>query len=226
MYGYFNESNASEIYKLFKSENNFDIPLKLAKYDVNKINVQNFVTKILERNKFKDMGEVECNIKSSGAYRFMYFSKFSLKDSCLVDMLVNILKNDANFINTGVTISTLKKMNIYLIYHLKDKSIENSELIYNIFNCLNNNSEMTKTMDVIGDKFYYLLKGYKQITRLKHYNIYDSAWSWAYDLLYGSYNTNDNLKFDMNDYKVFIDYMKELIKINEPYIDLYSKNNI
>ena len=226
MYGYFNESNASEIYKLFKSENNFDIPLKLAKYDVNKINVQNFVTKILERNKFKDMGEVECNIKSSGAYRFMYFSKYSLKDSCLVDMLVNILKNDANFINTGVTISTLKKTNIYLIYHLKDKSIENSELIYNIFNCLNNNAEMTKTIDVIGDKFYYLLKGYKQITRLKHYNIYDSAWSWAYDLLYGSYNTNDNLKFNMNDYKVFIDYMKELIKINEPYIDLYSKNNI
>jgi hypothetical protein len=220
MYGYFNESNASEIYKLFKSENNFNIPLKLAKYDVNKINVQNFVTKILERNKFKDMGEVECNIKSSGAYRFMYFSKYSLKDSCLVDMLVNILKNDANFINTGVTISTLKKTNIYLIYHLKDKSIENSELIYNIFNCLNNNAEMTKTIDVIGDKFYYLFQGIKKTKNIKHYDIITSGTQTALQHLDKTNKDSDISDFKIASYKEFIEIIKKLIYQNMPFVKI------
>ena len=49
----------------------------------------------------------------------------------------------------------MKLKNIFLVFKLKDKEQNYDNLIDNIFDYLENNTELTEPVDVIGDKFYY-----------------------------------------------------------------------
>ena len=85
----------------------------------------------------------------------MYFSDYTLDNECLINMLVDILINDTNYNeNIDFWIYSLKLKNIFLVFKLKDKEHNYDNLINNIFDYLENNTELTEPVDVIGDKFF------------------------------------------------------------------------
>ena len=85
----------------------------------------------------------------------MYFSDYTLDNECLINMLVDILINDTNYNeNIDFWIYSLKLKNIFLVFKLKDKEQNYDNLIDNIFDYLENNTELTEPVDVIGDKFF------------------------------------------------------------------------
>ena len=225
IFGYYEEEEVTEVYNLFKSTNKFYIPLSFSKFDNTIINDTNFVKKVLERNKFKQNQNILCNIKYKGIYRYLYFSDYTLDDECLINMLIDILTDNKNFnkdIDSGIYSWKLKK--IFLIFQLKDKEKKNEKLIKDIFVFLDNYKELTKTVDVIGDGFYYFFEGFKKVSELKHYNMVDSAWGAAYDLFYTKKQHNNVTNLNFSKYEDFKEKIKEIIKENDPYIDLYNKN--
>ncbi len=87
---------------------------------------------------------------------------------------------------------------------------------------------MTKPVDIIGGRFYYILKGYKTKTGIKHNNMYDSASLLTYNILYKiNKESNDGLNFDIKEYKDYIEEIRKFIKLDIKYIDVFplKKNN-
>ena len=96
------------------------------------------------------------------------------------------------------------------------------KLLY-IIDCLKANDEMYKTVDVIGDKFYYFLKGYKKQVSIVHKNIAISGGFKAYDHIYKNFKDNNLLDFNMSSYEIFIQEMEKYIYPGIPYIGIVPK---
>ncbi len=226
LFGYYNETNASEVFELFKSENKFNESLLYANYTNKLINDSNFVKRILERKKFEKTQNASCNINYRGIYRYMYFSTYALNYSCLTYVLSDILSRGKKFNEKFDSfVYTLRKKNIYLIYQLKEKEKDNSEFIKQLFDFLISNTDIRKNVDVIGDKFYYKLKGYKKASAWKLNEMEVTGYASNYDSFYNSSSNNDLLEFDIESYDEYIELMKKFIQKDEPYIDLFNDNN-
>ena len=152
----------------------------------------------------------------------MNFVNYTLKTSCLADMLENILRNDKKF--KDIKIILLKRTYIYIGYIFYNEVIENNQFMKNIIILLKENKEMRSEVDVIDDRFYYLLNGYKKIKSLKHYNMVDSGRSIALDNIYKTFSDNNIIKFNLESYDEFIQEIEKLIYQGIPYIEIVSEN--
>ena len=222
LFGYYNKTDSMKIYQIFKMNNNIDNSLDIAGYTKTKIKSDNFVDWSLGKSLIKKNHNVTCSVEYyKEINRFMIFTEYSLKYSCLCEMLKYILKDDSNFGDNVKSFRHFNQKNIFLLYVLKNEIIDNDQFMNNIIKWLNNNKEMTNKVDVIGDRFYYLLDSFKKVTAIKHYNMIDSAWSITYDTLYNiKLEDNSGLNFKMEKYQDFIDEIKNLIKPGEKYIDI------
>ena len=97
----------------------------------------------------------------------MNFVKYTLKTSCLTEMLIDILRNNYNFFQSDIEIIAIGQTYIYLGYVFKNEPMENRDLMNKIIEWLEENDKMNKKVDVIGDKFYYFLNGYKKNIKFK-----------------------------------------------------------
>jgi len=50
--------------------------------------------------------------------------------------------------------------------------------------------------------------------------MYDFAWSSAYDSVYNTRDSNDNLEFKLEKYEDYIEELKKYINSDKPHIDL------
>ena len=223
LFGYYNKTDADEIYKLFKTSNstvNLKLPFTFANYTWNKINDTNFVEMTLEKpliNKsFKTTSKTEYNYTR----RFMNFVGYTLKNSCLIDMLIDILTKNVNFTDYDISITRIKQSYIYIGYIFKKKVIENKVFMKYIIDWLNETNNMREPVDVIGDRFYYFLKGFKKLSSLKHDNMVDSAWNIALDAIYNTVRDNDISEFNLESYDAFIEEIKKYIYSSIPYIEI------
>ena len=94
------------------------------------------------------------------------------------------------------------------------------DILRDIFRILNGNEYIRKRVDVLGDRFYYKLKGYQKLNKIRHINMYDFAWSSAYDSVYNTRDSNDNLEFKFEKYEDYIEELKKYINSDKPHIDL------
>jgi len=226
LFGYYNESEAREIYKLFNSTDNFDFPLKsCANFSDTKISVSNFVEWALNKSSITKNSTFPCRIDYNYTTYFITFVKYTLKTSCISEMLIDILYKNNNFNNFDLVILTAQQTFIYLGFVFEKKTMENGDLMNKIIEWLKENDKMNKKVDVIGDKFYYFFKGYKKIKSLKHYNIYDSARQNTLDHIYNTHDDNNILEFEIKKYENFIEEIRKLIYSNIPYIKIYQKND-
>ena len=222
IFGYYNKTDALEIYKLFNSTSHFDIPLIYANYNNTEITVSNFVEFILYKPLVTENLKVVCNTDEKYTSRFMNFVNYTLKTSCLADMLEDILRNDKKFKDIRIILE--KQTYIYIGYIFYNEVIENNQFMKNIITRLKENEEMRSHIDVIGDRFYYLLKGYKKIKSLKHYNMVDSGRSIAFDNIYKTIGDNNINEFNLESYDEFIQEIEKLIYQGIPYIEIVSEN--
>ena len=103
--------------------------------------------------------------------------------------------------------------------------MENRELMTKIFEWLEKNDKMTKSVDVIGDKFYYLFQGYKKTKNLKHYDIIDGGKQTTLQHLDKTNKDSDISDFKIASYKEFIEIIKKLIYQNMPFVKISPSDN-
>mgnify|MGYP002626282752 CR=1 FL=1 len=226
LFGYYNETDAFEIYKLFKLNNstkNFNLPFVLANYNNTGIDIRNFVDWNLEKPPITNTMNAIYNGEETFTTRFMNFEKYNSTISCLANMLVDILLGDEKFNKYVNFIIRYERTNIYLGYIFNNETMENNLFLKYIINCLRGNEEMNKAVDVIGDKFYYFLNGFKKYINTAHKNIGISGWANALDNLYKNIKDNDLLQFKMNNYEIFIQEIEKLIYQGIPYIEILPK---
>ena len=222
LFGYYDKSDALDIYKIFNTNisNNFEIPLDIANFNFSEINDTNFVDWVLEKPIIKSNQNIICNTNNKAINRFIFFTEFNLKDSCLSQMLKDILNEEKNMRQNDISVNLLNQKYIYIRFTFYNKTIENNDFRNDLITWLGSYEEMENQIDVIGDRFYYLLKGYKTETTLKHYNIYDSAFSSIYGKLYNTVRNNNDLKFEMKTYRDFIEYIKGFFNKNKNYVEI------
>ena len=222
LFGYYNKSDASDIYKIFSTNvtNNFESPLDVAHFNISEINDTNFVDWVLEKPIINTNQNIVCNTNNKAINRYIFFTEFNLKDTCLSQILIDILNEEDNMRQNDIAVNLLNQKYIYIRYTFYDKTIENNDFRNYLITWLENYEEMENKIDVIGDRFYYLLKGYKTETTLKHYNIYDSAFSSIYGKLYSTVKDNNDLKFEMKTYQDFTEYIKGFINKNKYYVEI------
>ena len=226
LFGYYNESEGYEIYDLFNSTNNFDIPLKnWANFSDTKLTDSNFVEWIFNKSLITKNSNFSCNNCNGRTSHFMNFVKYTLKTSCLADMLMDILNKNYNFFQRDIEIIKIAQTYIYLGYVFYNEPMENRDLMNKIIEWLEENDKMNKKVDVIGDKFYYFLKGYKKIKSLKHYNMVDSAKHNTLDHLYNTHEDNNIFELNIKKYDTFIEEIKKLVYSDIPFIKIFPKNN-
>ena len=226
IFGYYNKTDAIEIYKSFKlsdSFKDFNLPFVLANYSNTKINVSNFVDWTLEKPLIENTINVTSNINNYYTTRYMNFVGYTLKTECLTDMLIDILLNNENFYKYGISINTIKQTFIYIGYTFKGEVIENNQFLRNIIIWLKENNDMRTKVDVIGDRFYYFLKGFKKMSSVEHYTLSESGWNKALDNIYKTVKDNDILEFNMNSYDIFIQEIEKYIVPGIPFIEIIPK---
>ena len=223
LFGYLNKTNVTNIYRIFNTSNNFDSSLDLAGYDIShKINVKNFVEWSLNKSFIGKSDNISITSDFNGVNRFMYFTEFSLKYSCLCDMLINILTKNNNFMKKIRRFHNFNQKYIFLLFIFRNGSLEKNEQFLNdTIKWLNESESMTKEVDIIGDRFYYLLKSHKRLISIKHDNMIDSALTITYNTLYNIHiDDNNDLNFEMEEYQDFFDEITKYINPNANYIDI------
>ena len=224
IYGYFNKTETSEIYKLFNSTNNFDVPLKnYANFNGTIINVSNYVDWVIEIPLIKNTSNITIEDDYNESNRFINFIEYSVKNSCLADLFIDILANVEKIENKKISMFILRQKYIYIRFLFQDDVIENNRFMRNIIYWLQEDEKLEEPVDIIGDRFYYLLKGYKKEKSLGHTTMIEGAW------FFGNYHLlrvkNDNNISDLNieDYKSFVEEMKKYIKQGIPFVEIVTK---
>ena len=224
LFGYFNETDAKEIYELFKTTNYFYLPLENANFNGTKINDSNYVEWVFEKPLIKNTSIVTINSYKDETNRFMNFIEYNLKSSCLFELFVDIISKDKHFINQDISIVPIKQKYIYIGYTFKNEVIENKEFMTNLIDWLKDNEDMERKKDIIGDKFYYLFQGYKKAERKIHLNMIEAAWQIAYDHLFKTFRDFDSiLEFNIEDYKSFIKEIEKLVYPSIPFVEIKFK---
>lgn len=220
VFGYYNKSDAEEIYNLFNIPNNFNIALQIANLS-HLINDSNFVEWILYKPSININQNVTANIEKY-AYKYILFTQYDLKTSCLAELLRNIFSEMPNMVEKNIVVYLLSQKYIYLRFsYPKDLIIPNDEFMDNLTNWLDQYNEMKKTVDVIGDRFYYQLKGNKIKKAITHFNVNTSAFHSIYATLYDDPRNNNKLNFNMDKYEDFVDEIKKYIHSGKSYVDIY-----
>jgi len=198
----------------------------MANFNNTNISVSNFVEWALNRSLVTKNSNFSCNINNDYTSHFMNFVKYTLKTSCLSDMLIDILDKNQDFIHSNIEIIKVQQNFIYMGYIFKNKAMENRELMNKIIEWLKEDEEkMNKKLDIIGDKFYYFLKGYIKIKSMKHYNMVDSALENTYDHLYNTHEDNNILEFEIKKYENFIEEIRKFIYSDIPFIKIFKQND-
>ena len=227
LFGYCNETKASNIYQIFMN-NNFDLKTSfdLAGYTNTKINASNFVNWTLDKSEIDESHNVTFYTKDNRAQvnRFIIFTNYSLKYYCLSNMLIQLLEDDNNYKKDIRNLRNYEQKYIFISFFFKNNPIDNALFMNNAIESLNNNEKMRKPVDLIGDRFYYFLNSHKKITAVNHNNMFDSAWWITYDTLYHrKIEDNEDLDFQMETYQKFIDEIKEYINNQTKYIDVINE---
>ena len=225
--GDINETVSENIYKIFNSTNHFKSSLDIANFSATNIDESNFVDWSFKKNLITKSFNFSCH-NCNYISHLINVTEYSLQTSCLIDMLRRILKEDENFKQLDIEIIDLKLRDIYLgfVFTYKEKEIENEKLIEKIFELLEKNEKMTKKVDVIGDKFYYLFEGYKRTKNIRYYDIIETGQQASLQHVDGTYLKNNSIDdFEIGDYKEFIKIIKLILPKNISYIRINSTKN-
>ena len=224
IFGYYNKSEAYEIYKLFNSTNNFILPLIKSNFTWSDTNDSNFVSWITVKPIPYKNFRTTCNINKYKTIRFIYFKEYNLEVECLTQILTDILSKDKNLIKNDISIELLNQKSVYLLFYFNNETINNEEFIKNLKKWLEEHKEMEEDVDIIGDKFYYVFKGIKKVISLKHNNMIDCGVKSSYSKLYHNEDNNNDLNFSMENYQEFVKYFDDNLNPETYFVEITTKS--
>ena len=183
IYGYYEEKQANNLYSNFyiSKEDNFNQALSNANLNNVDLNSSNFIGWIKEKyNLTKDIeykDEDKCGKYTDYNYRFMRFSEYKIENRIMSEVFERIFNNNENNNNNNYYIKTkiFCQNQIYAQFTLS-KNLNKKDFIENITDIINNNKGKYKeNVDVIGDRFYYILSSLIQKFKSRREDMKSSA---------------------------------------------------
>ena len=225
--GYYEKEEAQKIYNIFHSNfsSNFKSTLEIAGYDYTKIDPKYFVKASLIR-KLKDKTDfvnvTETLNNRFDTYSFMYFADYSYKSSIAVELLIKL------FLRRRYRIDSVLQQKIYLSFSFNKRDFKDtSELKERIIDDIKNITNKTQHVDVVGDKYYYIMKNVESEYSNKTYTMKEMAMEYSY---YKLYNLKENFPYDISkyDYNSFKDAIVHIFDNNKNFYELSitKKRNI
>ena len=217
--GFYEMDDANKIYKAFSKDftmNYFKSTLDPAKYSLTNIAPKKFVEKILYRENLNkiivknDMRE----ITTDRIYSLMIFSKYSYENRILTEMLKIIGTIERT------KIESINQNNIYLRLSYPKGQYDNTSVFKkSIINYINaSKTNYTNALDIVGDRYYYLIKNMENEYSKTPYTMRQSGLSFSYDQIYNLYNVS-SYKLNIDDYDNFTNTIKEIFNKDDYYCE-------
>ena len=216
LYGYYTKEESLKICDLFninRTDNTFFVALERANLHnkIAELNEKNFVERLMDR---KDIiySQVDTNFTKSlnnKIYFYKKFSKYNYKSYVYIYALREIFKN----YNNKITLENINQKHIYLkIIYDKDMDYSRSITKYIIDEL--DKTDISKEVDIIGNRFYYVLKSIENYVAERHDDLKSSSITKSFENLYDRYYDPDkNIYFDIE-----FDEFKEIIeKLNNEF---------
>ena len=222
--GYYEEKDARKLYQLYSqnfSDDHFISTLDIAKYTLG-IKPEKFITNLLTRNDLNDNIEIDNyrDIKTGRKYVFMKFLEFSDYNRIAVEMLRRIIQD---YNKNAIKIEVINQKYIYLRISFF-KHNETKEIIDNIISTVYNSAgEMTKSLDVIGNRYYYLANNLENEYTKTPSDMKNAAFTFSYNEVYNRYGVKPFI-IDTDDYNNFYDNIYNVFNENKNKYCLFWNN--
>ena len=225
--GYYEKEEAEKIYNIFHSDfsNNFNQTLIRANYIYTKIDPINFVNSCLlkdlkKKTETKIVNVTEkLNNRMFNAYSFMYFANHSYKSSIAAELLIKFFLRRREY-----RIDSVLHQKIYLSFSFNRNYFKDtSELIQKIINDTEYNTSNTEHIDVVGDRYYYIMKNVESEYSNKTYAMKEMSIEYSFSKLY-DLKENFTYKIDKYDYNTFKNAILDIFKNNQNYYEINITN--
>ena len=218
--GYIEEFQVQKIYDLFRQDfpDNFNPTLMEANYDINRINEMNFVKYCLNMPN-REETKIENNIKeilNNNTYSFMYFGEYTFENRVLIEMLSKIA------LDLNIHLQSSSQQRIYLMFSFSKNDYKNTSELIKILKekVIKDKANYKQLLDVIGDKYYYLMKNMERKYSKTPETLKKTAIEYSYSLLY-EINEEYSFIIDEDNYDDFSAFINDkILKENKNYYEL------
>ena len=218
--GYIEEFQVQKIYDLFRQDfpDNFNPTLMEANYDINRINEMNFVKYCLNMPN-REETKIENNVKeilNNNTYSFMYFGEYTFENRVLIEMLSKIA------LDLNIHLQSSSQQRIYLMFSFSKNDYKNTSELIKILKekVIKDKANYKQLLDVIGDKYYYLMKNMERKYSKTPETLKKTAIEYSYSLLY-EINEEYSFIIDEDNYDDFSAFINDkILKENKNYYEL------
>lgn len=228
IFGYYDKNETEKLFNLHKNiftKTHFYSTLNLAEYnpsDPSVIDGDKFTSYVTTRQKnlteTKIFNKTTC-ITDNKKYVFMNFVEFSDNNRIPVEIFRRIIQD---FDKNGTRVEVTNQKIIYLTISF-NKSEETKEIKKNLITTVNNSKkEMMEPLDVIGGRFYYLIRNLENEYTKTPNNMEDAILALTYNQIYNRTSVYD-YKIDPDNYDEFINTIKLFFDNNENYCEFSNQ---
>ena len=223
--GYYEKNDEEKIFNFYNNnftKSHFISTLDLAKYDISQasdITANDFVSKSLYRDNLTETKIFTNYTKLRRKYSFMTFVQFSDYNRIAVEMFKRIIQDNNR---AKYRIEILNQKNIYIRISM-NKNDTTTDVINELIDMLHKKEEnMTKPLDPIGNRYYYLERNLEYKYTKTPYNMENAAIDFSYNQVYNRHNAY-SYKIDNNKYNQFIETIKSFFEQNKEYCEFSNQ---
>ena len=219
--GYYEKDAAQKLYDSFvyNYTSNFRPIFERANYArYNEINPMGFFQDCLNRPEKKEKRIIDNanQILNNRAYSFMLFSDYTFDNRIAVEVLVKIMQE------RDIRITSANQKSIYVRFSFPNNGNFDTQKVkeHILQNITDKEKVYNQHVDVVGDRFYYLVKNVKDEFSKHPYSMRENALDYTYSYLYKP-DSNNNYVINNNDYKSFVDIIKNIFEKNQGFCEFF-----
>ena len=201
LYGYYSKEEALKICNLFINDKGDTFLSTLVRANLGnntkEVNKYTFLHKLTNRKRMANNSVDKTfsrEIRNGNAYLYKIFSDYNYKNSILAYVLKEIVED----IDPNITLEILKQRYIYLRIIYKKNMNYNSKNITKYLSEKIEKSNINDPVDIIGDRFYYILKNTQYVIAEKYEDLKTSALTKLLENIYErQFDPDKNIYFDI-----------------------------
>ena len=227
IFGYCDKNEAEKLFNLHKdnfTQTHYYSTLVSADYnssDPSVINGDNFIRYATKRYNLTEIKNFTnfTDITDNKKYVFMNFVEFSDNNRIPVEIFRRIIQD---FDKSGTQLGVTNQKIIYLTISF-NKTEKTEEIIKNLITIVNKNKkEMMDPLDIIGGRFYYLIRNLENEYTKTPNNMENATLSLCYNHIYNRTSVYD-YKIDPDNYDEFNKNIKSFFNQNKYYCEFSNK---
>lgn len=215
IYGYISKEESKKICDIFKDKSSnilFQDALNKTNLNNGEINLDNFVLKLMKKTNINNNytnGNFSKELKGI-TYLYKKFSNHSYKSSVYLSIIQDIFED----VNSNITVQKMSQSSIFLKIICKNINCDKENIIDNIIKEIDDKSKMDKKVDLIGNRFYYILKNQQNLQVDRHNTLKEGAILKSFENLYDrNFDPDKNVYFDID----FETFKKTFINLNKDF---------